>query len=222
MRIISFRHLSWALVSFAIVAGLPPAAPASVILVQNLDQSHGNPVSDVSVNATVWEGSAFTTGSSAVSLFSIAINYDSLAAGFLPVASLYAADLSGNITGSPLVSLTMATDSVSLATFTPASGLTLDPDTTYWFVLQGGDSNALDWSWTGSSSFSGTGSIPNNPAIATNTNAAGWQYGAISVGPNLFQVNVTAVPESAAAPVAVALGAILFTLGYRRRKLSRV
>jgi hypothetical protein len=128
-------------------------------------------------NSVDWPAASFTTGSDAQSLKSITVPLELESPG---TVSLMIYSDNGGVPGSHLATLTspasFSTTSHAMTTFT-ASGITLDPNTTYWVLLQssgtvgvaaaanttgtgsGFTGTTLEWNGSWSTPFSGQNSM---------------------------------------------------------------
>jgi hypothetical protein len=158
------RHLSlFALGAVASLLALPAAR--ADILVSNLDQ----PLRDSSPIAQLeyWGAQSFATAGVAVDLASIAAIVGNGANSPLVVAELrLSTGPLHEIDTSPagLVTTFTAPDvSGALAprVFTPDTPVTLDANTSYWFLLGSSNGGTYDWSYADTNLFSGPGTLGN-------------------------------------------------------------
>ncbi|PZP30926.1 MAG: hypothetical protein DI603_13405 [Roseateles depolymerans] len=110
-----------------------------------------------------------------------------------------------NTPGSVLATLgTLSSAAVSTAdfasyVFTPANGVQLAADTTYWIAIEALSPNAVEWSWSGDLGATGVaGGYNYNALMGVSSNAA--------FAPYQMAVSVQAVPEPAS--VALLLGGL--------------
>jgi hypothetical protein len=137
-----------------------------------------------------WAAQSFTTDANPYALISIegTLGEGSVDPAPVVIAELYADD--GGAMGQLIATLTAPDLSGPLATrtFIPAIPITLEPNTTYWFLLGSqtpGDGTFL-WTYANSNNFTGSGAIGNY--ADSNDSGATWTYR--TDFPYFLQVNV--------------------------------
>jgi hypothetical protein len=166
-----------------------------------------------------WAAQSFTTDNNSYRLTSIDAVVGNGAASPVVVSELRKDDvLTTEIDSTPSGLITSFTapsvlGAPSARSFTPNTNVTLEPNTTYWFLLGASGSGTYDWSYIEGSSYTGPGSIRAQNAFAQSDNSGvDWRYFALTAHPLYFQVNVE-VPE----PCAFALSAMGLALLPMRR-----
>lgn len=166
---------------------------ASVVLVDNLAEATRG---TTPVALDLWAAQSFTTDGNSYTLFNI-VTVVGDGVGADVVAQLRRADMDGKVDTSTAGLLTeFGVPSVSGAlaprTFTPFVEVSLDPNTTYFFVLGNRSTASYGWSYAATNDFVGPGSFGNYNY--SSDQGASWEnFGGDF--PYLMQVNVMAVPE---------------------------
>ena len=198
----------FAVLSAAVLLAGAHQANASVV-VSNLDPA--NPA--LGLNSPMI-GEAMLTGNRPISLTSVMfLQTAGLTAG--ETAAVYSRNADGTLGALLFNGFTVGFDSTStVTTATVSTSFTLQANTGYFFVLNSGSANNLEWSFTSSTDYAAAfgASLP-----ATNTafftTGVTTVYRPLTGGPQEFQVNglaLPAVPEPSAgvfAGLALAVGA---------------
>lgn len=156
-----------------------------------------NPVPPPDMGPWYWAAQSFTTDSMPYGLDSIEVIAGE--ASDTPPPEIFAALYTDNLgaIGTLIDNLGVATNLIgahSARAFTPFNPITLDPDTTYWFVLgvyAPGDGTYF-WYYADSQLFSGPGSI--GAFADSDTSGSVWNYN--NVRPYFIQVNVSTTLDS--------------------------
>ncbi len=174
------------------------------------------------VGETQWVGLAFTTDAQTYALGSVTAPVFVNTAGTLE-AQLYAGTGGGDATGSALASFGFGaiTGTPANVTFTPVSGVTLNANTQYVFVLSASDLSA--WGWSAAPSGSSFTTPAGNPwtmstqATLSGDSGASWSQAAPFMP--LMSVSATPVPESAAFASTLGVVALAGVVLVRRRRV---
>jgi len=185
------RIVFYALPALIMLAALvlAPAARADIVI-SNLNQSNNG---DISSGTQV--GVAVLVADTAINVTSIQMNQGATGPTNGEFAAIFSRNPNGTVGSNLFNDFTMSFDGVSgLETATPNSPLVLAPGTGYWITLN--SSGTVNWNFTFSPNYTANlGVTLPTDHTSTLTNAGGTQYFTLSDGPQLFQVNGTAVPE---------------------------
>lgn len=215
------KRLHWSILTLGTIASFlaPPAARAD-ILVSNLDQPFraATPIAELEY----WGAQSFNTSDFAMDLLSVAAIVGNGANAPAVVAELRratGANFEIDTSAAGLVGTFTAPDmsgATSVRMFTPDSAMTLDANTTYWFLLGSSNAGTYDWDYANSGLFSGPGSLGNYSD--SSDGGVTWDLRGNDF-PYFIEVNGSAaIPEPASAGLAGVL-----TLGWlatRRRRAN--
>ena len=188
------------------------------VIVDNTSQS---PVDYGIVGTGQFEAQEFNTGSLGYTLDSIVAQVGNTSGTYTGVAELVQDNGGTPEGGTVLTTFSFPAIGTSFAneTFNPTtSGVVLDANTNYWFVLAyTSGSGSFGWNYAGTQTASGPGSLG---AYATSfDNGATWIINNFGPGtPDIIQVNGTVVPEPGT--LTMAGTASLFGLAFWLRRRS--
>ncbi len=158
-------------------------------VVSNLGES---PSSNPFVDSIVWAATSFTTDSQAYTLNSLTLRLTDVMFGGGTVTPRIFANGSGAPSGVALEVFSSQTVNGFVNLTFASTGLTLDPNTTYWIALQGGGFDDSTWGSTSSTAQTGSWTIGDTVLRSTDSGSS-WPttYGFSGQ----FSVDATPVPE---------------------------
>ena len=214
MKTISF---AFGRIITVLLAALASVSAYSQVTVSNLENTVS---SESSVYSTIWLAGSFTTDSSIYSLSSVTVLLNDVPSTSTPLALSIYSDNTG-LPGTLLETLSGSSPTTGGQFSFTSSGLTLNPDTTYFLVGSTPGNGIYHWAYTSDTSELITGgsgwTLANDRWTSSNSGTSWNNY---SGTPLMFSVTAaSAVPEPGAYAALAGLAALAF-LAFRRRHSS--
>lgn len=194
--------------AIVLLAALAPAARADVLL-DNLTQQP----TDVAPADGTQVGVSILVASQVIQLSSVVISQTSLGNTPGETFSIASRNADGTV-GTPLFTdfSVSFNSNTNLTTVTPNTPVVLGPNAGYWLLLSSPSSSNLHWDYSKASGYFSQDGVT-LPADHTSviTDSSGTGYYTLLNGPQMLQVNGTAVPEPSVLALAAAstLGLLL-------------
>ena len=206
------------LLAFALITSLAAGEIHAGILLDNLDQT------DDGVTTAISVGGSILTGNSDISLSSVVIPQS--LTGFLPGETLTLASRNADGTVGSLLPANFSLlfdSSTSMTTALVTSPLTLQSNSGYWFLLNSDSGDSVGWDYTFSTTYMSTADVTlpvDDVAYGLSVIPPLIEYFNLADGPQLMQLNGTAVPEPSSLALCTIAGVLGLLVDRVRRKRS--